>query len=281
MTTALIAILVAAGPVELHLDPVARQTVSFTVHHPLHNIRGVTHEVEGKARAYSDGTIEVEVRAALQSFRTGSMAINEDFLELMGAARFPDVTVRAIVPPEAEQQPGTTVDAETTVKIDLHGKTRMFPAGVKIARGPGGHVTATGHFVVELHDFGVETPRYMYIDASPTIQVGFELAWLTEQVSAQRLLMSFESAAGAGGSSGGSSDAGSMSGGQDAGAADAGSVGDAGSSGGTTGGTSSGGSTSGGESGSSSGAGSTSGGSAGDGGTSDGGLSGGSAGTSP
>ncbi len=264
MTAVLIAMLVAAsGPLEIKLDPAAKPTVSFTLHHPLHNVRGVTHALEGKAREYSDGTLEVEIRAALSSFRTGRPAIDEDFLELMDTGRYPDVTVRAIVPPQGERRPGTTIDADTTVKIDVRGRTRTFPAAARIARGGGGHLTATGHFVVELHDLGIETPRYMFIDASPTIQVDFDLAWLEEQVASERLLMGFESAGGAGSSSG----AGSTSGGQDAGAAAGGPTAVSGSSGGTTGGapsggsaTSGGGSTSDGEASGSSGSGATSGG---------------------
>ena len=193
MTAALIAILIAASsPADLHLDPLGKQSVSFTLHHPLHNVRGVTEEVEGKAKAFPDGTVEVEVRVALPSFRIGSTAIKEDFLELMDAARFPDVVVRAIVPPLADVSEGTAIDVETSIKIELHGRTRTFPATVKIARGPGDQVGVSGHFVVELHDFGIETPRYMFIDASPTVLVAVDLAWLREKAL---LLVGLESAA--------------------------------------------------------------------------------------
>ncbi len=188
MTTALMALLCAANPGGLHLDPSARQTVSFTVQHPLKDVSGKTHELEGAARLLPDGAIQVEVRASVSSLRTGNVELDDELALLLEAGRFPYVTVRALVPPPAGRRLcGTTVDVAARVRIDLHGKRQTFPAKVRVAYGATGQATVAGQFVIELPDFGIEAPTYMFRSAATTLPVAFELAWTADQTTPEKM----------------------------------------------------------------------------------------------
>jgi len=188
MTATLIALLCAANPAGLHLDPLAQQRVSFTVQHPLKDVSGTTRELEGAARLLPDGTIQVEVRAPVSSFRTGNVELDDELAFLLEAGRFPYVTVRALLPPPAGRRLcGTTVDVAATVRIDLHGKRQTFPATVKVAYGAAGQATVAGQFMIQLPDFGIEAPTYMFRSAATTLPVAFELAWTADQATPDKM----------------------------------------------------------------------------------------------
>ncbi len=188
MTTALIALLCAANPAGLHLDPAAEQKVSFTVQHPLKDVAGTTRQLEGAARLLPDGTIQVEVRAPVSSFRTGNAEFDDALAFVLEAGRFPYVTVRALLPPPAGRRLcETTVDVAATVRIDLHGKRQTFPATVRVAYGFPGQATVTGQLMIQLQDFGIEAPTYMFRSAATTLPVAFELAWTADRATSDRM----------------------------------------------------------------------------------------------
>lgn len=201
MTTALIAALCFASPAGLHVDTVAKQGVSYAVHHPLTDLTHKTGDVEGAARLLSDGTIQVELRAPVSSFHTGSSGTDETLDSLLDAALFPNVTVKALVPPQVRQPAGTTIEASAKIQIELHGIKRIFPATVTIAYGTGGQATIASRLAIRLPDFGIlartytflvagrtidfdiEAPTDMYRAAGKIVPVAFDLAWSSEQVA--------------------------------------------------------------------------------------------------
>src|SRR5438045_4254819 len=68
---ALVAVLLCAPPVGQLLE-LREGTLTYTVVHKLHEVRGTTRQVEGRALAQPDGTIRVQVRAKVASFDSGN-----------------------------------------------------------------------------------------------------------------------------------------------------------------------------------------------------------------
>jgi polyisoprenoid-binding protein YceI len=178
MSTALIAaLLAAAAPADLHLDPAAAQRVSFELHHPLVTVRGSTGDLEGVARLLPDGSLRVQVRAPIQSFRTGIAARDVDLDCLLESERYPYVTVRALVPRAPDARAGSTVTAQAKIRIDLHGRSVILPATVRVTYGLGGEARVVGGFAVDLTAFAVEPPSVAFLHADKTLPIAFDLSW--------------------------------------------------------------------------------------------------------
>jgi polyisoprenoid-binding protein YceI len=183
MTTALIAILLTATPTDLHLDPNAKQSVSFELHHPFVTVTGRAATVEGAARVLPDGTTQVEVVAPVEAFHTGNAARDNDLDELLEVWRYPNVRVRALLPPSPEAKPGATITTDAKVRVDLHGRSLIFPAKVQVVYGVGGQARVVGSFAVDMTDYGIEPPSLVLVDAEKELPVAFDLTWTSDRMA--------------------------------------------------------------------------------------------------
>src|SRR5437764_11968701 len=73
---ALVVVLLCAPPAGQLLE-LRQGTLTYTVVHKLHEVRGTTREVEGRALAQPDGTVRVQVRAKVASFDSGNSKHDE------------------------------------------------------------------------------------------------------------------------------------------------------------------------------------------------------------
>jgi hypothetical protein len=191
------ALLCAANPAEISVDPDAGPAALYEVHHPLGEASGKVQATDGAARVLFDGSIEIQVRAPLSSFRAASAAsaVGGASLEsMLDAVRFPYVTVRALVPPPEQRPQGPTVETVARVKIDLLGKTRVFPAKLKIAYYDRDRLaTVSGQISIQLPDFDLVAPASSFsvpfvlafvfyaVPAGRPVPLAFDLALTPEQ----------------------------------------------------------------------------------------------------
>ena len=71
-------------------------TLSFRLRHPFHPVDGRSRAVEGRARWLPDGTVQVMVRARVDSFDSGNSNRDAHMKEVLEAARLPWVQLKAV-----------------------------------------------------------------------------------------------------------------------------------------------------------------------------------------
>ena len=157
---ALLAILVCA-PSQGQLLDVSEGTLSYTVVHKLHEVRGTTRKVEGRALAQPDGTVKVQVRAKVATFDSGNSNRDEHMREVTHEATHPYAELRGTMS-------GVTLplssprEATLHATVELNGERRPMEVPIKlepVARG----VRATFSFPISLDAFKVERPQLLLI----------------------------------------------------------------------------------------------------------------------
>ncbi|HUL61310.1 MAG TPA: YceI family protein [Anaeromyxobacteraceae bacterium] len=161
-------------------------TLAYRLGATFHEVRGVTHEVEGRARVLSDGTVQVMVRAPVASFDSGNGNRDAHMKEVTDAARFPFVVLKAVgSAPSLAGPAGTAVPAEP-VRIALrgelifHGVARPVEAPVEVRFAEGERATARTTFPVSLTAHGVERPALLFVKVDDRIEIEAGLALAPE-----------------------------------------------------------------------------------------------------
>jgi len=90
---ALVALLLCAPPARQILD-LRQGTLTYAVVHKLHEVRGTSKDVEGRALALPDGTVKVQVRAKVASFDSGNSNRDVNMREVTHEAAHPYTEVR-------------------------------------------------------------------------------------------------------------------------------------------------------------------------------------------
>jgi polyisoprenoid-binding protein YceI len=145
-------------------------TLAYHLKHPFHGVDGVSRAAEGKARMLPDGTVQVMVRARVDSFDSGNSNRDAHMQEVTDAARHPYVVLKAVADGVHLDAYPAEVDVPLRGALDLHGVTRelAFVARVRFESAERAVVTAT--FPVSLTAYGVARPSLVFVP------VGDELA---------------------------------------------------------------------------------------------------------
>ncbi|HUB09052.1 MAG TPA: YceI family protein [Myxococcales bacterium] len=170
---ALLALALGAAPLFFQLAPGVPQTVRYHVSYTFHDVTGVAHRLTGRARFLPSGELEAELEAPVRAFSSGNAARDGDALGAVGADRFPTVTVRAVVPHDAQATGKATADLEVT----LHGVPRRLEAPVEIDWQSPERAHVTGHFTLQLSDFALKRPVLFFIPISNALPIDFDLTW--------------------------------------------------------------------------------------------------------
>jgi polyisoprenoid-binding protein YceI len=165
-----------AGPLDLAVRP--GSTLSYRLVHKLHEVTGVSKAVEGKARLLPDGAVQVMIRARVDAFDSGNGNRDAHMLEATEAARFPQVTLKAV---GALQSPAA-FPARVTVtlrgELTFHGVTRPVEVPVEVAFTSARQATATARLPISLDAHGVERPSLLFVkvDDAVVVTASLELA---------------------------------------------------------------------------------------------------------
>jgi len=155
-------------------------TLSFRLVHKLHEVTGVSKAVEGKARLLPDGTVQVAVRARVETFDSGNANRDAHMLEATEAARFPLVMLKAVgaVAPPAAYPASATVTLRG--ELSFHGVTRPVEVPVEVTFASARQATATARLPVSLDAHGVERPSLLFVKVDDAVVVTASLALAAE-----------------------------------------------------------------------------------------------------
>jgi polyisoprenoid-binding protein YceI len=185
MTTALLALLVAAAPLAgrtYTLDP-AQSAVRYHVVHKFHRVTGATSRVEGKAVIQPDGKLLAMVRVPVASFDSGDGNRDAHMQEAVDAGRFPFVVLKgvgrldgtALEARAGAAGQGDSVPVRLAAQVELHGVTRPIEVPITVELSPDGTARARGSFEVILDAFGIDRPSLLFVKIDDACRIEVDL----------------------------------------------------------------------------------------------------------
>lgn len=168
----------AAAPGELEVDT---KSSSLTYHlvHKMHKVDGVSHQVTGKARLLPDGRAQVMIRVPAQSFDSGNVNRDAHMKEVVEAARFPTVELKALgdglTPPASFP---ATANKTFKAQLAFHGVEQVMQIPVALTWDSATRVRADASFTISLDAFKVERPSLMFIKVDDALKIDARLVFV-------------------------------------------------------------------------------------------------------
>jgi polyisoprenoid-binding protein YceI len=155
-------------------------TLTYTVVHKLHEVKGTTHSLQGRALLTAGGALKVQVRAKLASFDSGNSNRDEHMRESTHEPAHPFVQVKGTasgVPETLTAPADVTLDAI----LDLNGVQKPEKIPVHLEPQEGGAIRAKFSFPVSLDAFGVERPELLLVKVDDKVQIDGEVVFAKAQ----------------------------------------------------------------------------------------------------
>ena len=156
MTALLCALLVAAAPQTFDLR---EGTLTYTVIHKLHQVKGTTNQLQGRAQLQPDGTLRVQVRAKVSSFDSGNGNRDEHVREVTHEPAHPFVQVKGSAPNVAV---GAPADVKLDATIDLNGVQKQQQIAVHLQMHTATRLAAPSEHTIRgnaVHPLTVRVPK--------------------------------------------------------------------------------------------------------------------------
>jgi hypothetical protein len=183
----LLALLIAAAPAAQARDPATAahetprtfavlpgSTLSYHLVHKFHTVTGVSRIIEGKARLLPDGTVQVMVRAPLESFDSGNSNRDEHMLEVTDAARNPYVVLKGVgrvsQPSSFPSEVALRLQGELTLKT-----TQPVAVPMTVRFEAPDRASIDTRFPVSLEQHGVERPSLLFVKVDDRIEIEAKL----------------------------------------------------------------------------------------------------------
>jgi hypothetical protein len=171
--------LLAAAALALSASPHPARTfavapgsvLAFRLVHKFHTVEGVSKAVEGRARLLPDGGVQAMVRARVDSFDSGNGNRDADMREVMEAARFPLVTVKAAGKLLEVASYPATVELTLRGEITFHGRTESIEVPVKIRFETPERAQVESTFGLSLEAFEVQRPSLLFVKVDDRLDV--------------------------------------------------------------------------------------------------------------
>jgi polyisoprenoid-binding protein YceI len=151
-------------------------TLSYTLIHKLHEVKGTAQRVEGKARLLPDGTLQVAVRARVEDFDSGNSNRDAHMKEATEAARFPLIDFKGVSSGvKAPARLPATVPVTVKGRLTFHGVTRAVEVPLQVTFTKDGQVKADGRFEVSLEAYKVERPSLLMVKVQDALVLALSL----------------------------------------------------------------------------------------------------------
>ena len=150
--------------------------VTYHLVHKMHKVDGVSNSVEGKAKVLPTGQILIALRAPVESFDSKNSNRDAHMKEVLEAAKYPEVEVKASV--EDVGAPATyptTVDKTVKAQVALHGVKQTIEVPVKIIFESPGRIKVQTSFGISLDSFKVERPSLLFIKVNDELKLDADL----------------------------------------------------------------------------------------------------------
>lgn len=151
--------------------------LSYTLTHKLHEVKGVSHEAEGRA-VRRDAGVLVQVRARVASFESGNGNRDVHMREVTHEPSHPFVELKGMVADVPWPLEGP-VERPVQASVQLNGVTERITFPVTLRPEEGG-VRAIFSFPISLQRFQIETPSLLLVKADDAVRIEGSLSFRAE-----------------------------------------------------------------------------------------------------
>jgi polyisoprenoid-binding protein YceI len=155
-------------------------TVTYLLVHKFHAIEGSSKAVEGKARWLPDGTVQVMVRARVDSFDSGNSNRDAHMKEVTEAHRLPFVLFKAVAEGIRVERFPSDFEIPLRGVLEFHGVTREIAVTARVHLASPERAAVEATFPVSLTAHGVERPSLLFVKVDDRIEIGARLALTLE-----------------------------------------------------------------------------------------------------
>ena len=175
-TPALFLVLFAALSAAAQSNParwlLVKSTLTYRVSDALHEVTGVSRAARGKG-VCADGQCSFLVAAPVQSFRSGDSNRDLHMMQAVRGALDPMVIVRTQLPQSAIH-PGLL---HANVRVRFGGEVHTYPEVAFTVVAQGRDLRLTGTLPIQLSDFGIKSPQFLFIAVKNLVPVDIVLRW--------------------------------------------------------------------------------------------------------
>ncbi len=175
---ALVALLLCTPPPRQILD-LRQGTLTYAVVHKLHEVRGTSTKIEGRALALPNGTVKVQVRAKVASFDSGNPNRDGNMRAVTHEAAHPYTELRGTLSGVRLPLKGPR-EAVLHGTVELNGQKRRRDVPVKL-KPEGGGIRATFSFPISLEGFKLERPRLLLVKVDDRAVISGDLLFAAKR----------------------------------------------------------------------------------------------------
>ena len=144
-------------------------SITYTVVHKLHEVKGTTHALEGRAVALAGGELRVQVRTRVASFDSGNSNRDEHLRETTHEPEHPFAEVKGTA--QGVRLPLLApLDVELQATVQLNGTQQQQRIPVRLT-AEGSAVRARFSFSISLDAFHVERPELLLMKVDDRVQI--------------------------------------------------------------------------------------------------------------
>jgi hypothetical protein len=144
-------------------------SVQYTLVHKLHEVKGKSEKLEGRALVLAGGAARVQVRVAVASFDSGNSNRDAHMREATHELQHPHVTIKGTL--DGITLPlASAVDKTMQATVELNGERGTVAIPVKLAPEDG-KVRATFAFPISLEAFKVERPELLFVKVDDAVKI--------------------------------------------------------------------------------------------------------------
>ncbi len=153
-----------------------KSEITYTVTHPLHVVRGVSHSARGKGLRGSDGAWQFLVGVPVKTFDSGDTNRDLHMQEVTQAGLYPMVTVQARI---GKMQEGLSPQIlKADLDINFAGqKAHYGQVPLQVLDWKEGRVHLVGTIPITLKDFHIPPPSLLTLSVSNEVPVKWEMWW--------------------------------------------------------------------------------------------------------
>lgn len=148
----------------------------YEVHHPLHEVRGVSRDVRGELALTSEAPylrLPARLSTPLSSFGSGNRNRDSNALSALSASRFPEaiVEIRRLDLERAERSGYWEARGLAEGEVTLRGVGRPFRADVLAQLGEAGKLLVRARFGLSLTAHRVERPSLLFMPVDDRVDI--------------------------------------------------------------------------------------------------------------
>jgi hypothetical protein len=156
-------------------------TLSYRLVHKFHAVDGISKAVEGKARWLPDGTVQVMVRARVDSFDSGNSNRDAQMKEVTEADRLPYVLLKAVAEGLRAERYPADVRVPLRGVLEFHGVAREVAVTATVHFAAPDRAEVSASFPVSLTAHGVERPSLLFVKVDDRIEIRARLSLALEK----------------------------------------------------------------------------------------------------